>query len=87
MGEKKLFSKPINKRQFIEDYQYIKRRKKLRLLPIIDFDLKMPKEIEKQIILDAIGNYILSCDGKELKEFLKEIEDTISIICAFNQDE
>lgn len=87
MCEKKLFSKNLNKKQFMEDYQYIKRRKRLRFLPIIDLDLKMPKEIEKQIILDAIGNYILSCDGKELNEFLNEIENTISMICAFNQDE
>lgn len=87
MCEKKVFPNFINKRQLIENYQYMKKRKKLRFLPTIDLDLKMPKEVEKEIILDAIGNYVLSCDGKELNEFLKEIEKTISIACAFNQDE
>ncbi len=87
MCEKKVFPKSINKMKFIEDYQYAKRRKKLRFLSTIDLDFRMPKEVEKEIILDAIGNYILTCDSKELNEFLQEIKETVSMVFAFNQEE
>ncbi|MGQ9610591.1 MAG: hypothetical protein ACUVWN_14925 [bacterium] len=87
MFERKIFPKSINRRKFVDDYQHVKRRKNIRFLPTIDLDLQMPKDIEKEIILDAIGNYILTCDGKELNKFLQEIEKTISMACNFIQKE
>ena len=44
--------------------------------------IKMTKEEEKQIILDAVCDYILSCNEKEATKFIKEITDIIVESCV-----
>ncbi len=41
----------------------------------------MPKEVEKEIILDAISSFILSCNAKEADEFIKQVTDKIISAC------
>ena len=50
--------------------------------PFIISEPIMPREVEKEIILDAIGSFILSCDAKETDEFTKAISDTIVSACV-----
>ena len=49
---------------------------------IVRTDLKMSKEVEKEIILDAISEYILSCDAEEAGVFIKEVTDIIVDSCV-----
>jgi hypothetical protein len=42
----------------------------------------MPKEVEKEIILDAIGSFIISCDSKEANDFIKAITNTVITACV-----
>lgn len=60
------------------------RRQKARQnnsIPFIMPEPVMPKEVEKEIILDAIGSFILSCDIKEVDEFIKEVTNRIISSC------
>lgn len=49
---------------------------------IIKTDLRMPKNVEKEIILDAIAEYVLLCDSDELKSFIDEVTNTIINSCV-----
>lgn len=64
---------------------YIKHRKQRarqnNSIPFIMPEPIMPKEVEKEIILDAISSFILSCDTKEVDEFINEITNRIISAC------
>ena len=45
-------------------------------------NMEMAKEEEKQIILDAVSDYILSCKEEEATEFIKELTDIIVKSCV-----
>jgi hypothetical protein len=49
---------------------------------IVKTDLKMSKEVEKEIILDAVREYILSCDAVEARGFIREVTDIIVDSCV-----
>lgn len=54
-----------------------KRARGLDITPFMRVGPIMPKEVEKDIILDAIESYILSCDAKEADDFIKDITNKI----------
>ncbi|MGB9596511.1 MAG: hypothetical protein ACPL7B_09555 [Candidatus Poribacteria bacterium] len=57
------------------------RAKQNNSIPFIMPEPIMPKEVEKEIILDAISSFILSCDTKETDEFIKEVTNRIISTC------
>ena len=52
------------------------------IMPFIMSEPIMPKEVEKEIILDAIGSFIVSCDTKEANDFIKAITNTVITACV-----
>ncbi|HGE69934.1 TPA: hypothetical protein ENX78_03805 [Candidatus Poribacteria bacterium] len=57
------------------------RAKQKNSISFIMPDPIMPKEVEKEIILDAISSFILSCDANEADDFIKEVTNRIISAC------
>ena len=51
-------------------------------MPFIMSEPIMPKEVEKEIILDAIGSFIVSCDTKEANDFINAVTNTVVNACV-----
>jgi len=49
----------------------------LDITPFMRVGPIMPKEVEKDIILDAIESFILSCDAEEADDFIKDVTNKI----------
>ena len=81
MYERKVFRQLSSKKLSRSSPGSIRKREYLKLLPFPEIDLAMPKEIEKEIILDAIGKFILSCDSEETEDFVREVKETIDSSC------
>jgi hypothetical protein len=56
--------------------------KQKSIMPFIMYEPIMPKEVEKEIILDAIGSFIISCDAEEANDFIKAITNTVVTACV-----
>jgi len=58
------------------------RSRQKNAMPFIMSEPIMPKEVEKEIILDAIGSFILSCDTNEANDFIKAVTNRIVTACV-----
>ncbi len=61
--------------------RYIQHYKAINDTNIISLYSNMTREEEKQIIIDAVKDYVLSCNSNEANEFIGELTDIIVHAC------
>jgi hypothetical protein len=62
-------------------YKELKRYNAISDPNIISLDSNMTRDEEKRIIIDAVKDYVLSCNSNEANEFIGELTDIIVHAC------
>jgi hypothetical protein len=81
MRERKGVLKMYND-NYMRQRNTVAKPKQKSTMPFLMSEPIMPKEVEKEIILDAIGSFIISCDAKEANDFIKAITNTLITACV-----
>ena len=71
----------INGRDLAQNNKRIASQYEMNDPIIISMDSGMTRDEERQIIIDAVRDYVLSCDSNEATDFIGELTDIIVHAC------